>query len=1073
MPSYQDRFLNKENFYLAFKKLRQYLDQANEWYNQVELEAYEAQLPSKIFRLLEEIENRTYRPKEIQPLPFPKKNKEDAKEMRPYFRVSLDDQLIWIAIINVIGEAVESKLPFWNYGNRLYRPLWYENDEKGVKKLQKGGFANSSSWFYRKWNQSWPLYRRHVSIAIKVMAHNANFSTEDLSDEKEQLLFEENELQNVDKVSYFDKNFWPKGQLGKLYWAGTDFTRFFPSVDTDLVMLNMRSLLAERNDVALILDLAEKMLTFPISLPWDDKYFMDEYRLQQAGTFTGLPTGLYAAGFLANLSLYEVDRRLHLWINEKRQIALFKYVDDQVILSNSPEALLEFLNFYQDLLKEKAEQIKFQPLKLAPTGVFGNDVDGKFTYLSDKPDHLGNELDIQYPEPLMTHTLKKMSDLNGEDFNLSDGEDLDKAQDDLEHFLIADFTETEMRRDTRMSFAAMKLCRLAKRIRPNFSNLDFSLHTNKEIILNELSDQLKTISEEKEQRKLINDTIFEHFQTRFRVELQKVSKKYRRIFSLLIKACKENPDKVKLWKRTVEFCSYTGYDGIQDIFDTADLVEVHGESKVYIKSYCVLILQESMLQTNNSITGQSSSFWRSYTAWAFIKNIQAVSGYFSEMAKSFHDYPFVQETFFNFEVVSGLVFQTLQTLPEELKIVNDVNTVTDNSLIFIGPGQIDKTRFDLTYFSRFEHHFWFLLNRTNKDVQYNLWIKNINGMNWEHPISWSIISLYPRSIPFPVFSSMPRSVNESIPVEIRLSERYNFLNGSGFMYDIFDSNPEIRSAYLSEYTNLQYAFDPQRKEQNLLEWFNSVQEETSKERWTDPRLSEWTMLEIISQIAEAYSEKINDKLQVIIRGLNLSCFHPANFIISSNWKVQRSKLTWESWRRKIRAKDARITIVNDSDLIDDFRYFPSEKNWQSKFYWLFGTREEDIIVCLTVLLVQLTARSFQWPSAASKRMFIDQLFSTALHAIESESLSSDTRLLVGAILSRKEAGLYYGEQPVQLSEGRSLRTLKDFKAELAKIQKKLEKYQFSMRDKMPRQLTMIDIDAMNTQPDKFFQLHHD
>lgn len=1072
MPSYQDRFLDKENFYLAFKKLKAYLDQANEWYNPVELEAYEAQLPANIYRLLERIENQTYTPKPIQPLPFPKKNKEDIAELRPYFRVSLDDQLIWIAIINVIGDAIETKLPFWNYGNRLFRPIWFESDENGNKELKKGSYANSSSWFYRKWNQSWPLYRRHITIAIKVMARNVNFSLTDLADEKEQQLFEENAVASTDKILYFDKDFWPSGEHENLYWAGLDFTRFFPSVDADLVIENMGKLLAERTDVGLIIELAKKMLTYPIENTWDAKFFTEEYQLNNADFFTGLPTGLYAAGFLANLSLYDIDVKLQEWIVEKKQIALFKYVDDQIIISTSPDALLEFLNFYQDLLKQKAEKISFQSKKTAPQNVFIVDEHGRFQYEKLKGNRHGNELDVQFPEPLMTHTLKKMSDLNGEDFDLSNSDDLEKAQDDLEHFLIADFADAEMRRDTRMSFAAMKLCQLARHIRPDFSKLDHSLEVHKNTVLAQIALKLKKEPDPAKQRELINLALNAQFQKTFRSEIAIVKRKYRRIFSLLIKACKENPDKIKLWRRTVEFCFHTGYDGMQDIIDTVHIVEIHGESKVFIVTYCNLILQKCLIQAYNNIMGSTSDFWRTYTSWIFMLNAESIYLKLAEAEDSYRDYPFVRETFFNFKVLAGLTFQCLKTIPEKLSIVTDLVPLDYSSTVFDREYKMNLAFFNRSYFSKFDHHLWFLLNKLTQETRQSLWENNIGHLDFQQALPWAILSLYPKLIPFSIFSALPREHKENAPKEIVFSERYNFLHGSGFIFEVFESNEHIRNQYIHEFKNLQFAFDPLRKERNLLEWFKDVQQATSLERWTDPRLSEWTMLEIIIQIVDAYNEKISDKENVIFHGLDLSNFHPANFIVPKKWIVKTNRLTWGSWKSRMRSKE-RIKLVSTENQVDDFRYFASEKNWQSKFIWLFGDIEQSIIVCLSVLLVQMTSRSFFWPATASKQKFIDELFSYAVYVIESESLSTDTRLLIAAILSRKEIGLYYGEEPIKLTNNKHLKTLSQFKIELVKIQKSLEKYQFSMRNKMPRQLTVIDLDAMNMTPEKFFQIQND
>ena len=152
MDDIKSKFINIDNFYSAFKKLNQYLKQSNEWYNPIELSEYEANLATNLNRLKKSVEDGTYKPHSIEPLPFPKKNdKNNEERLRQYFRINIEDQLVWIAIVNVIARFVEPKMPFWSYGNRLFVPIWYE-EENNKPKLKKGGYVNASGNLYRKWN---------------------------------------------------------------------------------------------------------------------------------------------------------------------------------------------------------------------------------------------------------------------------------------------------------------------------------------------------------------------------------------------------------------------------------------------------------------------------------------------------------------------------------------------------------------------------------------------------------------------------------------------------------------------------------------------------------------------------------------------------------------------------------------------------------------------------------------------------------------------------------------------------------------------------------------------------------
>ena len=55
MGNLEQQFLNKENFYLAFKRLNYYLQQSNEWHDPIELAKYEANLETNIYKLIEEL----------------------------------------------------------------------------------------------------------------------------------------------------------------------------------------------------------------------------------------------------------------------------------------------------------------------------------------------------------------------------------------------------------------------------------------------------------------------------------------------------------------------------------------------------------------------------------------------------------------------------------------------------------------------------------------------------------------------------------------------------------------------------------------------------------------------------------------------------------------------------------------------------------------------------------------------------------------------------------------------------------------------------------------------------------
>ncbi|MBB6111275.1 hypothetical protein SAMN05421821_11185 [Mucilaginibacter lappiensis] len=477
MPSFADQFLDEENFFIAFKKISSFLNKANEWYDPVGLIKYEAGLSERIPLLIAEIKAGSYTSRPLQPLPFPKKDKENGEHrIRPYYVVHLDDQLISMAAVNIIGDMLERKMPHWSYGNRLYRPFWYETDSHtGKKTLKRGSCKNTSANLFRSWQQSWPRYKRHISMTITIMSKSDEFSVNDLNDPVEVRLFEQAQEDGFTDSRYLDQKSWHGQDLKILYWAGLDFKTFFPSIDPNKIIGNMVKYLVKdngeaRDDVEIIINVLSKLLNNKLDTTgWEDSDLSAYYNYDETtSSYYGLPTGLLVAGFLANVALMDIDIELQNLIRERKDTAIFKYVDDQVIISQSKNALLETLDIYHLLLKEKQPTITFQSDKIEPKDGLSYSAETGFTIEDEK----AIELNVEYPEPLMTNTLQKVSAIDRTDMGLLQKDELLSMEADLKHLFLTDLPGTEIRKDTKMSFAAGKICALARQIKPDFGKLD-------------------------------------------------------------------------------------------------------------------------------------------------------------------------------------------------------------------------------------------------------------------------------------------------------------------------------------------------------------------------------------------------------------------------------------------------------------------------------------------------------------------------------------------------------------------------------------------------------------------------
>ena len=256
--------------------------------------------------------------------------------------------------------------------------------------------------------------------------------------------------------------------------------------------------------------------------------------------FGGLPTGLCVSGFLSNVAMIDVDRKVAL-ATHGRQVAHFRYCDDHVVLARSFDSLLAWIGEYRGLLERPDTGARFNYQKCEPKEL-GSFLQRRDTSASDGLAGDENDygevkkrcaIDPRFPAPRLTRTLALVSNLAHADFDLLSDEEQQHILGDLEHLLLAEFPDAEIRRDTRMAFAAALLSRLSPRAN----------HENQE-----------------DSSKSVTGRLFPE-ETQWRPE------RGSRTSSLLLKALSERPDKLRLWTRTLTYCEATGYGrGLSEIY---------------------------------------------------------------------------------------------------------------------------------------------------------------------------------------------------------------------------------------------------------------------------------------------------------------------------------------------------------------------------------------------------------------------------------------------------------------------------------------------------------------------------
>src|ERR1700735_3749410 len=138
-----ERLLLPENLYYAWRKAKRLYRMADGYINQGELLEFELDLENRLQRIERQFRKGKYRLQPIRPAPRPKKFKDNQCVHRQYYHIAVDDQVAWIAVVNALGPELDDKMPAWSYGNRLYRPAWYE-EENRESKLEIGPYRHAS-----------------------------------------------------------------------------------------------------------------------------------------------------------------------------------------------------------------------------------------------------------------------------------------------------------------------------------------------------------------------------------------------------------------------------------------------------------------------------------------------------------------------------------------------------------------------------------------------------------------------------------------------------------------------------------------------------------------------------------------------------------------------------------------------------------------------------------------------------------------------------------------------------------------------------------------------------------------
>lgn len=937
MTEFINQVSDQLNIQWAWEKVRKAAIPGDIWINEIELSNFELDLEENLQSIADEFRNGIYKPSPIKPLPFPKNpDKNGTPQVRQCFCITVRDQVAWTAVVNTVGPHVDSKMPPWSYGNRLYRSIWIE-EENDKKNRKVGNYRHATGQYYLPFRQSWPIYKRHAYLSILAMSKQ-KLNTSDEQHDLDELEIQEN-IDKQHKCPFLMEDYWnttrPKGNIDKLYWCSIDLSKFYPSINVSIVVENIVKCLP--NDW---MDSANRLLSSMVKFPlhkndWSESE-LKALSVQPVKIYSNIPTGLYVAGFLANAALLDLDNTVSNEL-KKYPVSHLRYVDDHIFISFDFETLLNWVKRYDALLSESKNRLKINYDKIEPTEFSEllkaqkrkrNNVNKKLKEKAEKK----CKLDPKFPSPLMTKTLALVSDIAKTDFNLLEPNELNSATEQLEHLLLVDIPEEEIPSKTRLSFAAGRLtkiaeCRLAAPIEIIENQLEIdklTIKLNKNDIAEE--DRTKLLNDRNDKIALIDKANY------------KLNAEIKRAFSLLRKVLRERPDRTRLWARAIYMCRLTGVDGLNDILEDINMLkdDVSAKQLTYealLANYLVLI-GDHLIKSARSICDDEIPDWKKEAAKSFIKNVLSLKLKEPDIKRWYLQLSWKKYCFSL--LCCSLILKDIQTdIPFNKKYIDEAKSLLTS----------DDTETPYGWV-------WWAARLSISDLNIHIepYIKELINLIPNNIVSCKFWSFFPLDIPDSLLKNIiDYNVAQKKIIEGWLFDSIRNRDDNSIPNDIDKRIISLKTIKRDDYIS-------------LYNWCNYLRK-LSEKNHTDPRLGEWTTLEIIRQIIveidtlPSFGQNYWDS---DIRSLqDFPNIHPANYFVPNTWlsnEYEREKLTWDNWKRIVRNDKYKIIQLPKEERIKDLRYTPlyPEKS--------FLFREIDTVRGVGLILYGLLKCSFDLPA---------------------------------------------------------------------------------------------------------------
>ena len=1045
------------NLRWAWEKVRRASVPGDVWIDEIELAGFEVQLERNLQSIATEMRKGSYRMRLLRPMAFPKNpNKNGEPQVRQYFNVAVRDQVAWTAIVNVIGPHIDKLMPAWSYGNRLFRSIWVD-EEDGVHRRKIGRYRHSSGRIYLPFGQSWPIFRRHVFLSTLAMTgQTGSPSSVQLSKEDSDELSFQEQLKAEHRCPFVIREYWDERELkidkNNLYWCSVDLEKFYPSFKLNVIHQNIIEFLPDNyhNEAQKLLD---SMLRFRVDTAGWSKEELKAIGLRpRQRSFKSIPTGLFVAGFLSNVGLLKVDTEVSKLL-ETSNIAHFRYVDDHILLSYNFEDMVAWVDKYLCLLSNSGTGVKVNFDKIEPRelAVFwiskakSKKRLKKDTEAADK----ACKLNPQFPTPLMTKTLALVSAIARTNVNLLEEDELVALTDQLEHMLLVELPEEEIPEKTRLSFAATKIIRLAECRLSNNSRFA-ALACRAQVLETKLKDNglLPEHRADLEKEKQEN-------QENLNAITHELDQEVGRAFSLLRKVLQERPDRVRLWTRAIQMCRQTGVAGLANIFEDIKRVEQEHNNTLaaeYLKGNTFALLGSETLLAAKIVCDPDAAEWRRRAAYEFLREISSVHLTMPVTSKRSWFLQTSWEQFCFGLFCASLIFKLSLPLGREYELELQSEYLSVGEKLLVGDHNPAHSVSWAWWAVRF--------SLRGLSSRAESWVVEIGRRLPTTPESHA----FWRFFPFDLIPEVLRSILGDRAHERRLSQM------AGWWYDALsvkgENSPQLFPGHVNRdvarvLKNIKVATTSSFV--SLPDWCKGIQSICEKEP-ADPRVGEWTALEIVHQIGNLVSPNQQFSAKYVSRACVGSpsplCLHPANFRVPRIWLEREAAPTWDEWRGLVHSKNLSVGVVPEEIRIADSRYTPISSPENVLFSSVNQVRGLGLLLC------GLLKCSFELPSMWNGPGHRDVLSMLPRLLLREMTCSSWTLGVLQACLqSRAVENLFFQTKPSlaeclnddSLHDPIRLITAEQVCAAIEKCQAVLEANQLSTLYHRARQLTPISI----------------